>query len=242
MHRTFIILPKMNKPVNPKASRIKRLYKFIKRNTYGRVYNMLWDKTIILFVCPISKRIVPCGPKGKGYEINIPTYLLRIIAPTLKWGLLFMKLALASQGLVGIVLSLEVDSFSSSPVDLDYLTSIGASVLDNSKRFITNEVDKAAQNMIDALDNDADYNFSQLNNLLGNTSSASLNAAYDNIYNLLREIERPRLSYGATLQQTGLEMVDRNNTEYLWVSKEEKIKDHYITHGLDPNNPYMVTP
>eukprot|EP00595_Chromulina_sp_UTEXLB2642_P001704 CAMPEP_0196765886 /NCGR_PEP_ID=MMETSP1095-20130614/14797_1 /TAXON_ID=96789 ORGANISM="Chromulina nebulosa, Strain UTEXLB2642" /NCGR_SAMPLE_ID=MMETSP1095 /ASSEMBLY_ACC=CAM_ASM_000446 /LENGTH=164 /DNA_ID=CAMNT_0042125055 /DNA_START=169 /DNA_END=660 /DNA_ORIENTATION=+ len=164
----------------------------------------------------------------------MPTNLLRTIAPALKWGLLFLKLALSSQGLGGIVPSLHVDSFASSPVDLDYLTSICAAVVDNNKAISTG-IKKAAQNIIDALDNDTD--FSQLNDLLGNTSIADLNTAYDKIYDLLRKAEN--LSYGAKLQQTGLEIVERRNAsgipEYLWVS--EKGMKHYLGYGLNPNHP-----
>eukprot|EP00595_Chromulina_sp_UTEXLB2642_P003265 CAMPEP_0196763294 /NCGR_PEP_ID=MMETSP1095-20130614/3768_1 /TAXON_ID=96789 ORGANISM="Chromulina nebulosa, Strain UTEXLB2642" /NCGR_SAMPLE_ID=MMETSP1095 /ASSEMBLY_ACC=CAM_ASM_000446 /LENGTH=379 /DNA_ID=CAMNT_0042116145 /DNA_START=1877 /DNA_END=3016 /DNA_ORIENTATION=- len=238
MPRTLIIRPKMSKPVDPNAPIIKKFYKFIKRNTYGRVCNLFWDETIISFICPITKRVVPCGPDGKGYVINIPTNLLRTIAPAFKWGLIFLKLALASQGLGGIVPSLDVESFASSPIDLDYLTSISAAVVDNNK-FIATSIDNAAQNIIDALDAYDDSDFSQLDILLGNTSRLALDTAYDKIYDLLRQKEG--LSYGAKLQRTGLEMVERinesGNPEYLWISEEGKY--HYINYGLDPNNPYI---
>ena len=41
---------------------------------------------------------VPCGPNGKGYEFKIPTDLVKSILPALRWGLLFLKVAMATQG------------------------------------------------------------------------------------------------------------------------------------------------
>jgi hypothetical protein len=35
---------------------------------------------------------------GNGYEFKIPTELLKTILPALRWGLLFLRIALATQG------------------------------------------------------------------------------------------------------------------------------------------------
>ena len=48
---------------------------------------------------------VVCGPNNKGYTIHLPTTLLKTIAPALKWGLLLLKVALATQGIINIILS-----------------------------------------------------------------------------------------------------------------------------------------
>ena len=41
---------------------------------------------------------VKCGPKGKGYKFKLPSHLLKMLAPALRWGLLVMKIILATQG------------------------------------------------------------------------------------------------------------------------------------------------
>ena len=41
---------------------------------------------------------VKCGPSGKGYKFKLPSHLLKMLAPALRWGLLIMKIILATQG------------------------------------------------------------------------------------------------------------------------------------------------
>jgi len=54
-------------------------------------------------VCPITRKLTTCGPEGKGYPINMPRAWVRAMAPALQWGLFFLKVALATQGLGGVV-------------------------------------------------------------------------------------------------------------------------------------------
>ena len=39
-----------------------------------------------------------CGPDGNGYTFKIASALVKSMVPALKWGLLFLKVALATQG------------------------------------------------------------------------------------------------------------------------------------------------
>eukprot|EP01035_Chromulina_nebulosa_P019418 gene19418-25294_t len=152
---------------------------------------------------------------NKGYVINIPTDLLRKLAPAFKWGLIFLKLALATQGLGGIIPSLDADAMPSSPIDLDYLKSLSAAFANNNA--MVTDLNHGSQNIINALF-DSNSDFSNLDDLLGNNSNFALNTAYDKIYNLLRKEEN--LPYGAALQCTGLYPYKRynkyENPEYLW--------------------------
>ena len=68
-------------------------------------------------------RIVPCGPKSEGYSIKLQSEQLKAVLPALKWGLMFLKVALATQGLGSAVP--DVSSFFP---DSDYLGSMAASV------------------------------------------------------------------------------------------------------------------
>jgi hypothetical protein len=63
----------------------------------------LWERSRLFFVCPVTREVVPCGPEGKGYLIKVPTALLRALAPALQWGVFFLKVALATQGLGAVV-------------------------------------------------------------------------------------------------------------------------------------------
>ena len=69
---------------------------------------LVWERSRLFFICPVTGRAVPCGPprpphNGKGYLIKIPTAMVRALAPALQWGVIFLKVALASQGLGGIL-------------------------------------------------------------------------------------------------------------------------------------------
>ena len=61
---------------------------------------------------------VVCGPNNKGYTIHLPTTLLKTIAPALKWGLLLLKVALATQGTIKNSLLLSSPLLSSTEIHL----------------------------------------------------------------------------------------------------------------------------
>jgi hypothetical protein len=39
-----------------------------------------------------------CGQDGKGYRVKLPSQLLKVLAPALRWGFLAIKIILATQG------------------------------------------------------------------------------------------------------------------------------------------------
>ena len=90
----------MDDPSNPAAaSSMKgKMTGFLTRQK-NKLLGLAWDRSRLFFVCPVSGAVVKCGPQGKGYPLNIPTALLKAVAPALKWGVVFLKVALASQGL-----------------------------------------------------------------------------------------------------------------------------------------------
>ena len=101
---TFVIMPKLSrKLLDEHRSVVAKGFNFARRWVIDPFCNSLWQKCVLYFVCPVTRKIVPCGRKGKGYKLSVPTLLLRTIAPALKWGFLFLKIALASQGLGAVV-------------------------------------------------------------------------------------------------------------------------------------------
>jgi hypothetical protein len=57
-----------------------------------------------LNLCYCLSYKVRCGPGGGGYEFKIATSALKMLAPALQWGLFAMKVILATQGTVLIML------------------------------------------------------------------------------------------------------------------------------------------
>jgi hypothetical protein len=53
----------------------------------------------MFFICSHTLRIVPCGPKGKGYKFSETKQWVKRAAPVLKVGLILLKLGLLASGL-----------------------------------------------------------------------------------------------------------------------------------------------
>ena len=104
-----------------------------------RACRLLWKKSRLVFVCPVTLKRLQCGPPGgdgRGYEISIPKTILRQLFPVLRWGLFVLRVALTTQGAGGVVapfeellkscnLSLSSDSLAAviSQVEADCLSS-----------------------------------------------------------------------------------------------------------------------
>ena len=108
---------------------------------------LVWEQSTLFFLCPITHKFVTCGPKGKGYPINMPRAWVRALAPALKVGLLVLKIVLAFQGLGVVVpdipaewlqllnslpgadqrckLQLVIDQMSNDGIVIDPLSMIG---------------------------------------------------------------------------------------------------------------------
>ena len=102
MPHTFIILPRLQPVLDENASTISKMKSCLMRQK-DRLTGLMWEQSTLFFVCPVTRNLVPCGPKGKGYSINLSRAWVRALAPALQWGLFFLKVALATQGLGGVV-------------------------------------------------------------------------------------------------------------------------------------------
>ncbi|MFN9905457.1 MAG: hypothetical protein ACK56F_04940, partial [bacterium] len=75
-----------------------------------RACRLLWTKSRLVFVCPVTLKRMQCGPPGgdgRGYEISIPKTILRQLFPVLRWGLFVLRVALTTQGAGGVVAPFE---------------------------------------------------------------------------------------------------------------------------------------
>ena len=115
MPHTFVILPDMGVEESPtELSMAGKITSYLLRQKVNMM-GLVWERSRLFFICPVTGQAVPCGPpyaphNGKGYLIKVPTALVRALAPALQWGVIFLKVALATQGLGGIL-----------PIPIDWL-------------------------------------------------------------------------------------------------------------------------
>ena len=102
MPHTFVILPKLHTVLDKNASTISKMTNCLLRQK-DRLTGLVWEQSTLYFVCPVTHKMAVCGPEGQGYPINLPRAWVRALAPALQWGLFFLKVALATQGLGGVV-------------------------------------------------------------------------------------------------------------------------------------------
>ena len=109
MPHTFVIIPELRDEIPDNASKVTKLKNYILKKT-DKLTRLLWERSRLHFFCPITRKRVPCGPDGKGYSISLPSKLLKALLPAMKMGLIFLKVALASQGLGGMVPDVNIRS------------------------------------------------------------------------------------------------------------------------------------
>jgi hypothetical protein len=60
---------------------------------------LLRNRFRLYFLCSHTKQIAPCGPKGRGYKIEVTKQWVQDAAPVLRVGLVLVKVALLASGL-----------------------------------------------------------------------------------------------------------------------------------------------
>jgi len=109
---TFTMKPKAkaassSAPPPGSSSGLAKITGYLKRKIRDPVVSLLWNESKLVFVCPVTCREVECGPSGDGYDISVPTPALKTLVPALRFGLLVLKIGLATQGLGASVPSAE---------------------------------------------------------------------------------------------------------------------------------------
>ena len=125
---TFIIKPSpKTPPTDANAGRFAKVTNFIQRRMKEPAMELLWKKSTLCFICPVSLMEVDCGPEGKGYAIEVPTETLKTIAPALRFGLLALKIGLATQGAGALLPNVDglLPGFAG-----DYLNSLNSYIVD----------------------------------------------------------------------------------------------------------------
>jgi hypothetical protein len=86
MPSSFLLLPDVTVAVDASASLIDKMFNRARR-LKDSVVKLGWNKVRVVFFCPVTLKIVQCGP----YILASPTKELRTVAAALKWGLILTK-------------------------------------------------------------------------------------------------------------------------------------------------------
>ena len=177
------------------------------------VADLVWSRSRLRFICPITNQFVDCGPGPgptyDGYPINIPREWVVKMAPALKYGITFLKVALATEGLGGLV-------------DLSKLTPGGVGALSKmmDQMNLLPGVEAAAG------DAPMDYLSSQVDDLVKYTEAPpdeDAKQAFELVFRFLAhaELDGQEPFPGWKPQLTGLTLVaPSQGGRSLWVSRE----------------------
>ena len=86
MPSSFLLLPDVIVDVDASASIVNKMFNRAKR-LKDSVVKLGWDRVRVVFFCPVTLKIVKCGP----YILTSPTKELRRVVGGLKWGILLAK-------------------------------------------------------------------------------------------------------------------------------------------------------
>jgi len=122
MPHLFCVVPEVKREkLQQDAFGVAKVMNFAMRMK-DTMQGFVWARSRLFFICPVTMRMVPCGPDNKGYVIEMPTELVKQAVPVLKVGLLITKIALATQGLGNIVPN--IADFLPSSIDLNAINGI----------------------------------------------------------------------------------------------------------------------
>lgn len=155
----FCIVPEVKRQkLDKQASSGKKALNFIMRCT-EMAHSALWTRSRLIFICPVTLTMVPCGSDGKGYLIELPTVFVQKAAPIIKTGFLLLKVALSTQGLGAVVPNM-TDFLPA--VNLDMMNSL----LSEVSSLATDKATDAVQSAGEALSNGLEADVANLRTLL----------------------------------------------------------------------------
>ena len=112
------------------ASTMSKVKNFFERKVKNNLMSVFWEESTIVFVCPVTLQEVECGPSGTGYPMSVPTSALKALVPALRFGLVVLKIGLATQGLGAVVPNVEGLLPALAGPYLDALTGFVAEQID----------------------------------------------------------------------------------------------------------------
>ena len=103
MPHLFCIIPEVERQtLDRNATVVSKVVNWSKRKAES-IQRCVWARSRLIFICPVTAAMVPCGLDGKGYVLCIPHEWVQTAVPILKIGWLLLKVALATQGLGTVI-------------------------------------------------------------------------------------------------------------------------------------------
>jgi hypothetical protein len=107
----FIILPDIQQVATTASTKVGGIFKKLK----NKAWRVLWKKVRLFFVCDVSNTCaLTGGPQKVGYEIDIPSTMLKYLRPVLLGSLVVLKIVLQAQGLPAGLIPSFPDTLGSS--------------------------------------------------------------------------------------------------------------------------------
>lgn len=222
MPRTFVIKPiaKIEESKGKKQN-ITKIKNYCRR-TVRFISKQFWEQCVLKFFCPILMEEVECGPKNKGYFLTNPTKLLKNSVKVIKIGIFFLRIALATQGLGGVIPNIPFDEMVHTiPINQEYVNYMVQSLSEMSSSDIgelsEDSLDVASEDMTKYLDRLVKSEMKSTN--LKEMDPEFDNDLYADLLDVLLEQEKVKGSKSTRLQKSGLIQVRGPDGGYLWISE-----------------------
>jgi hypothetical protein len=198
-----------------------------------------WETSFVVFFCPVTGKFV-LSNDGNGYSFSMPTKLLKVLAPVVKYGLLAVKIGLASQGLgaIGNILpdtNLDFDFIKQIEGQIESFSKEVTYELTDLKRSIKPIIDELGVEMPSMDDLNEKFTSTMENSSELDGSEIITHQRYSAamirvIYKILAKNEGLLAGQREPLRKTGLHLVHPNEGgEGVWVSDEAV--EQFRTHG-----------
>ncbi len=129
----------------------------------GAAMDLVWSRSRLRFICPVTNQCVGCGPgpQSDGYPINIPHEWVGRLAPALHYGMVFLKVMLATEGLGGMIDLSKLTgagglaSLTKAVERMNLLPGVEAALGDAPADYLSDQIDQLVQYAAAPPDEDA---------------------------------------------------------------------------------------
>ena len=212
--------------------------------------NLFRDRAKLFFICAYTYKIVPCGPKKKGYTVtNLKTWVKKAI-PVLKVGLLILQTALTAAGIPVPILGLAQEALCHED-KLSYLLH-AEQLLQQPDDSLESSTDQLLGPLGDRLSESSANNVSNLKSAVtfaqsGVSAVETLQSNFDSLqsstHSLIRDGGDMRSAYEAVrsfldvedhnLEHVGVVMKVTDSGKIGWVSPDV-VEQFLINDGVPP--------
>ena len=201
-------------PANPKSA-------------FGKLKSAFKNDYLIFFVCPVTKKVVKSGPKGKGYTYSVAKEWVKRAAPALLMTLKLVAFAAAAYGVPLPIPALPVGCTTQKLVD-SMVEDLGGIVSEKLSSMTVEEHEEKkdafeiAQSALRQCEGAAVLSSVKKNLLKSNVEAAMGDHVYPAVRELLKQLESAKdAGESWRPKYTGLKMVTSDvDGSTAWVSEE----------------------